>query len=117
MPINKSPRRKPRTSKDFIKKSTRPTSSTNQPSSLAIPPELVFGLVGAIGANTEKVADELSKALKDVGYNSKNIHVIELLNEVSTDFPSQRDLEKLSKDEAYHSLMDHGTEFRGTTNR
>lgn len=42
-------------------------------------PELIFGLVGPIGVNMDDVQASLTEALKQVGYESKLIHITEVL--------------------------------------
>lgn len=80
---------------------------------LSSAPELVFGIVGAIGANTVEVATQFSNSLRDVGYDSEIIHVIDLLKE----FPKWKSFKNLKMDKLYHEQMDCGTEFRKTLNR
>jgi hypothetical protein len=63
----------------------------SKPSTASLPveeyPELVFGLVGPIGVDLESVTDCLSKALDDVGYESKTIRITELMKEVPLGLP------------------------------
>jgi hypothetical protein len=47
-------------------------------------PELVFGLVGAIGTDLDQVADVLSEALKRVAYRPQIVHVSWLLHQLSS---------------------------------
>ncbi len=47
-------------------------------------PELVFGLVGAIGVDMELVQNQVCDALTMVGYAPVNIRVTELMKEIST---------------------------------
>lgn len=42
-------------------------------------PEIVFGLVGALGTDVQRVHDELRNALLSVGYSHRTIHVSQLL--------------------------------------
>ncbi len=101
MPPKKSPQK---VVKKPIKKAPIPLSDAQ---------ELVLGIVGAIGANTEEVAREFANSLRDVGYQSETIHVINLLKE----FPKWKKFPAESVDKNYHILMDYGTEFRNTLNR
>lgn len=45
-------------------------------------PELIFGLVGPIGVDLEAVTDELSEALRTVGYDSQVFRITDLMREV-----------------------------------
>ncbi|MBN8243272.1 deoxycytidylate deaminase [Nitratireductor aquimarinus] len=45
-------------------------------------PELVFGLVGALGCNIDAVQEVLSEELSKVGYNSSLIHLTKYIEEV-----------------------------------
>jgi hypothetical protein len=76
-------------------------------------PELVFGLVGAVGTDNEKIIGALNTALSRVKYNLVSIHLIE----------GVRQIEKWSTiptkplDDRYDSHMDAGNEFREILNR
>jgi len=75
--------------------------------------ELIFGLVGAVGTDTKLVAKELETTLYSVGFNSKTIHLIELVYKVTeSEMPSDVTYEK-----KYHQLMTKGTKFREELNR
>lgn len=54
---------------------------TNPPGLKALPgPELVFGLIGAVGTDLAEVSRMLSEHLKRVNYTSREIHVSRLLH-------------------------------------
>src|SRR5947209_8174725 len=57
--------------------------ATTSPSQGAKPasPELVFGLVGALGCDLENVGQRLSVALESIGYKSSEVRVSELIHE------------------------------------
>jgi len=76
-------------------------------SSSGAAPELYIGLIGAIGAQTSRVAACLERQLARVGYPAREIHVIEELARLegwkSGPVPIG---------EYYHALMDAGNRFR-----
>lgn len=45
-------------------------------------PELIFGIVGPIGVDLEFVTEALSEALAEVGYDTQNFRITELMREV-----------------------------------
>ena len=73
-------------------------------------PELVFGLVGRIGADTRAVAELLGLALRDVDYQSHELHLTEQLNEIPT-LPS---IDRTPVEKRYHDLIDTCNKFRET---
>lgn len=70
-------------------------------------PELVIGLVGAIGSNLSGVASALTDALKDVGYTSEEIRVVDLLHS----FEDWASLPHSPEDERYKRHIEAGGEF------
>lgn len=75
--------------------------------------ELFFGLIGAVGTDTKRVAKELEKTLFSVGFSSDTIHLIDLVYKVTESLvPSDLTYEK-----KYHQLMTKGTDFRKKLNR
>lgn len=77
-------------------------------------PELVVGLVGAVGTALERVAEALEMSLGRVNYSLKRIRLSELLKEV----PDIHDrLNDSHADERYNSYMDAGNELRKAINR
>lgn len=50
-------------------------------------PELVIGLVGPVGVDLEYVTTVLSDALRQVGYETNNFRITELMSEVETGLP------------------------------
>jgi deoxycytidylate deaminase len=72
-------------------------------------PELVFGLVGALGTDLYPVQDELQSALRTVGYDSTVIRLSELIaNLYARVHPSEQPQEPRMGD-----LMRQGDELRG----
>ena len=72
-------------------------------------PELVIGLVSAVGTNTKIVCDAVKESLSKVNYTTEHIRIIEKLKELDrwrtvADFPSE--------DARYNALMDAGNAFR-----
>lgn len=76
-------------------------------------PELVFGLVGAVGTDNQKIIAELQAALMKVKYNLVAIHLIEDLRQIGkwTHIPTK------PLDVRYNSHMDAGNQFRTVLNR
>lgn len=70
-------------------------------------PELVFGLVGAIGSNLSGVASAMADALKDVAYSSEEIRVVDLLHS----FEEWSSLPHSPEDERYKRHIEAGREF------
>jgi deoxycytidylate deaminase len=71
-------------------------------------PELVFGLVGAVGTDSEGMLEELEAALAPVKYKLVPIHLIEIVRQI--DRWSRIAVRPL--DARYQSHMDAGNEFR-----
>ena len=79
-------------------------------------PELVFGLVGAVGTNLDQVADSLAEELTRVGYTAHVIRVSSLLYQLK----HYRSLESKNYASDYEKILDHmkaGSEFRKITER
>jgi cytidine deaminase len=74
-------------------------------------PEIVIGLVGAIGTKLDVVKSALKAALSEVGYESNPIRVIYQLKKIN----KWRNLGSGSMDERYTACMDAGNEFREMT--
>jgi deoxycytidylate deaminase len=72
-------------------------------------PELVFGLVGALGTELVQVQRELQSALRSAGYTSSTIRLSELITDVYEHW-SQRTAE--SDDTKMGALMRQGDELR-----
>ena len=60
-------------------------------------PEIVFGLVGAIGTPLDEVEQALEDSLREVGYSYDVIRVIELLHEIDR----WKDLPHANEEERY----------------
>lgn len=75
-------------------------------------PELFFGLVGPIGVNMDDVQAALSDALSQVGYQSKVIHLTQLLKKYERDIhgPKQSTLyaDKIATANAFCSTAQNG---------
>lgn len=101
--------------------------STQQESPLSDNPELIIGLVGVIGADLDRVENELQQALS---FNNYKAHSISLIGRLKNNYELQlKELPKfdryvnrakcnwieLSKDELKHALMSAGNYFREIT--
>jgi deoxycytidylate deaminase len=71
-------------------------------------PELVFGLIGAVGTDSEKIHEALDHALKQVRYKLAPIRLIDGLRQ----FTEWKFIPKEPLDERYTTHMDAGNEFR-----
>jgi cytidine deaminase len=71
-------------------------------------PELVFGLIGAVGTDSDKILDALDHALKQVRYNQVIIRLIDGLRQLE----KWRNIDTEPLDLRYTSHMDAGNEFR-----
>src|ERR1700690_2534539 len=72
-------------------------------------PELIFGLVGAIGTELGQVEDALKNALASVGYIAVPIKLSDLMRELNppwSTFPGRED------PEYYEKAMDAGNKLR-----
>jgi deoxycytidylate deaminase len=67
----------------------QPKDSSNEDDGLPFDdhPELIFGLVGPIGVDLESVTEALADALKEVGYQTCNLRITELMREVKVGLP------------------------------
>ena len=75
-------------------------------------PELVIGLVGALGANLDEVTAKLQDALSDVGYKHYLIRASRLLHQ----FDPWQSLPSTPLDEQIHKHQEAGNELRCQTN-
>ena len=76
-------------------------------------PELVFGLVGAVGADLDRLTDVLTEALASVGYKCQVIRLSSLLHE----FKQWAGLANVPSEESrIEKHMDAGNEFREKIN-
>ena len=55
-------------------------------------PELIIAFVGAVGVNTEKVYQKLETLLREVGYQSHTIRVMDLIGQLPSFEPVQKSL-------------------------
>lgn len=79
-------------------------------------PELVFGLVGAVGIDLALVAEHLQRALREVAYSSEVIRLSELLHRV--DWGEELKSEQVaSRDEYITAHQNRGNEIRERTGR
>ena len=71
-------------------------------------PELIFGVIGAVGTDTEKVLSELKSALMQVKYDTLQIHLIDNLKQ----FKKWAKIKEGPFDINSNRLMDFGNAFR-----
>lgn len=76
-------------------------------------PEIVLGLVGAVGTDLALVFDVLEAALDEVAYRAENVRLSALLGELDWD----RELPDAPLDEHIAKHMDAGDELRETWDR
>lgn len=76
-------------------------------------PEIVFGIVGATGTDHESVAAVLSGCLADIGYQTEQVRVIELV----TRLDAYSQLPVIPEDQRISTRMDAGDDFRSRTAR
>jgi deoxycytidylate deaminase len=79
-------------------------------------PELVFGLVGAVGLDLALVAEHLQRALREVAYGSEIIRLSELLHRVDWDVELKAEA-RTTRDEYILSHQDKGNDLRKETGR
>ena len=78
------------------------------PSPSSSPPELVIGLICALGTNTERVCDVVVEFLERVSYKTEIIHLIEELR----GFERWYNVIDHPRNARYEALMNAGNEFR-----
>ncbi len=71
-------------------------------------PELVIGLVGAIGTDLDAITVGVQNALSALDYESKAINLVETL----TEYSAFKDISPRAADERYRKRMDAGNKFR-----
>jgi hypothetical protein len=76
-------------------------------------PSLVFGLVGPLGTDLDLLAEVLSEELSKVGYETKIIHVSQLIRSI----PHFSKIDCEQEDKRIENLMSAGTEIRETSKR
>lgn len=79
------------------------------PESASGRPELVFGLVGALGTELGQVQGELQSALRSVGYTSSTLRLSDLISTVYEQWPGRT---QQSDDTRMGGLMRQGDELR-----
>jgi deoxycytidylate deaminase len=79
-------------------------------------PELVFGLVGAVGLDLALVAEHLQRALREVAYSSEVIRLSELLHRVDWDAPLLLESDT-TRNKYIRNHQDKGNELRRRTER
>jgi len=77
-------------------------------------PELVFGLIGAIGTELELVERALHKSLSDVGYDTVDLRLADLLRDLP---PAWINLPPRSHPNYYSLAMDAGNKLRADLGR
>ena len=83
-------------------------------------PELVVGLIGAIGTNMEAVITSLTQAFMTVGYEVQNIRLSDYLSTLKPagrKTPIREKGEKEQTDKYYKNRMDAGNAFRAQADR
>src|SRR5437588_8298309 len=74
-------------------------------------PEIVVGLVGAVGAQLDDIFEKLQTHLQSIGYESDHIKVIELLEEMK--LPRYANVfGNKDKGKSYHWKMNAGNDLR-----
>jgi cytidine deaminase len=76
-------------------------------------PELILGLVGAVGTDLAFVVSALEESLREVDYEAGEVRLSDLLRE----FPRWASLPTSPEDVRIQRLMDAGNEFRKITKR
>jgi deoxycytidylate deaminase len=79
-------------------------------------PELVFGLIGAVGTDLRAVETELTQRLTEVGYGVSSIRISELMADCHR-FSSLKDLQEAGEDERINKYMDAGDWLRREAKR
>lgn len=72
-------------------------------------PELIFGLVGPIGVDMERVQNKLEIALRTVGYTPISIRITELMKQIPTSIDIKDDTGPL---DYYESRIDYANKVR-----
>lgn len=80
-------------------------------------PEIVFGLVGAVGTDMDGMVSALASALSSFDYRSEEIHVSHLMHNIEARPWSNLAAPNLWAEERYHRYMDAGTALREKLNR
>ncbi|HUU25183.1 MAG TPA: hypothetical protein VMW68_06410 [Methyloceanibacter sp.] len=80
------------------------------------PPELFFGLVGAVGTDLEPIFESLRRELLAVNYSAEEIRLSSLLADCDK-YSDLRDTSNLSEHERITHFMNAGDDFRGTAKR
>lgn len=75
-------------------------------------PELVIGLVGAVGTNLDLVYSQVRQELTNVGYESELIHLIDLLAGLD-----KKKAYSQTEENRINDLMTQGNKYRRKTNR
>jgi cytidine deaminase len=78
-------------------------------------PEIVFGLVGAVGTDLDLMARCLKEALSDFSYQCVQVKLSKLMHDVAAE-PWKGLLDAPSYDR-YYTHMEAGNEFRGLLGR
>ena len=90
-----------------------PQSAKTEQAPAAIGPELVFALVGAVGADLTLLGRILAESLTDVSYHCETIRLSDLLKGV----PAFAELPDSPLDKRYEDHMEAGTQLREKTGR
>jgi deoxycytidylate deaminase len=82
-----------------------------------IKPELVIGLVGAVGSNLSDVISVLTQELKIVGYNTYTIKLSDLIRNIAPHLKIKCPLKGAHNELRIEGLMDAGNELRRLSER
>jgi hypothetical protein len=78
-------------------------------------PEIVFGLVGAVGTNLELISRFLAEALGEVNYKCETVHLSKLMRDLP--LSPWKELPDSPEYERYDKRMTGGDDFREFLNR
>ncbi len=100
------------------KKIVKSSLESQSPSSSAqsSPPELFFGLVGAVGTDLEPIFESLRRELLAVNYSAEEIRLSSLLADCDK-YSELRNTSNLPEHERITRFMNAGDDFRGTAKR
>ena len=91
-------------------------TATSDLDSQSSPPELFFGLVGAVGTDLESVFESLRRELLAVNYSAEEIRLSSLLADCDK-YSALRDPSALPEHDRIERFMDAGDDFRHTAKR
>ncbi len=80
-------------------------------------PEIVIGLVGALGTDLDQVSNTVETALQEIGYLTVSIRLSQLLKDYPDPAPFQKPADNLPEEERLDALMTAGDTFRRAMQR